>query len=215
MKRPLTAPSRQHSEITEFSRAGRQPGRDTNTGIFIIMDFQIGDRNLIDAFRSGAFQAVGILGIHADHELIDDLMQEAYLGWHRHGHKAADDPISAWTYACRVARSAALHYLRSEREQRQMAGLLVERQRLGRCATQLPDEIAEALLAEFYGQRKKKGRRGAEAAIQEVVILSLLYAGYSNDGIAVETGLSPVSIKTYRQRIRRRLRKIKEKKDAA
>ncbi|MCO5182200.1 MAG: hypothetical protein M9896_19350 [Candidatus Promineofilum sp.] len=73
------------------------------------------------------------LGIHADHELIDDLVQEAYLGWHRHGHKAADDPISAWTYACRVARSAALHYLRSESRQRQMAGLLVERQRLGRC----------------------------------------------------------------------------------
>lgn len=77
----------------------------------------------------------------------------------------------------------------------------------------LDSEINNALLNEFYQQRVKRGERGLEAAMQEVLILDLLHQGWSDEGIALELGIAWWSVRTYRNRIRERLRILAEKKN--
>ena len=73
----------------------------------------------------------------------------------------------------------------------------------------LPDDIANALLKAFMQQRKKGGRRGLEASLQDINIISLLYSGYNNEGIANELNIPVRSVQVYRRRIQARLEAIR------
>lgn len=75
---------------------------------------------------------------------------------------------------------------------------------------ELPDALAEELLALFFDQRKKRGQRGLQAAARDVAIVALLVAGYPNDAIAMTLDISYNSVKQYRRDIRGRLEAIQK-----
>lgn len=70
-----------------------------------------------------------------------------------------------------------------------------------------PLQVSESQLADlFLKHRKKKGRRGYNAAVRDAKICNLILAGYSNAGIAQELGISEHNIRRYRTDIRKRLK---------
>ncbi len=72
-----------------------------------------------------------------------------------------------------------------------------------------PLEVSESRLADlFLKHRSKKGRRGKNASLRDAKICNLILAGYSNDGIAQEMGISRHNVRRYRTDIRARLAKI-------
>jgi hypothetical protein len=71
-------------------------------------------------------------------------------------------------------------------------------------------EFVEKLVALFYEQRQKKGRRGLLAAIRDASICVLILRGCDNATIAQELEIAPGSIKTYRARIRKTLSDLVE-----
>lgn len=69
----------------------------------------------------------------------------------------------------------------------------------------LADDLAAELFDMFVEQRQKRGRRGASAAQRDVQIISLLVAGFSNEGIGLEIGISAHDVAHYRKQIQARL----------
>lgn len=68
------------------------------------------------------------------------------------------------------------------------------------------EHVTQAVWSRLYGERSKQGARGEQATDRDVAILYLLTKGYSTAAIAVELDIPEVSIKTYRARLRTRLR---------
>lgn len=67
-------------------------------------------------------------------------------------------------------------------------------------------EITAAVWQRLYAERVKKGRRGEDATDRDVAILYLLTRGYRTTAIAAELDIPANSVKTYRARLRARLR---------
>jgi len=138
-------------------------------------------------------------------ELLEEILQEAWLRYLENDPDSDErrDPFLA-------GKRAAAAFLRRERGQYKSLSLEPS---ISVAAHDEEDrelclDIVATLEDIFLQQRRKRGDRGAAAAKRDAKILSLLVAGYSDDGIALELSLSPTSVKRYRNQIRRRLEAI-------
>ncbi len=72
-------------------------------------------------------------------------------------------------------------------------------------ARSLSDDLVDELFELFLQSRKKRGQRGALASQRDVRIVSLLVAGYNNEGIGLELGIDAHDVAHYRRQIQNRL----------
>lgn len=165
--------------------------------------------------QRGVVCALRQWNLHGHMEDFDDMVQEAYLYWLDHIQPGEDErPIRQQEgYCFYSAKFSTLRYLsrRARQWKAEQAALAAATWLDGGSGSEsrcLHIDVAQELLAAFYGQRAKQGCRGAEAAIRDVAILDMVQQGYCDDGIALELGLAPASIKRYRNQIRRRLEHI-------
>lgn len=161
----------------------------------------------LSALRCGCLQQCRRWSVAITDGLLDELIQESWLYVCQYAQsRSFVDERDFWKFCANYAQYATRKYLVAQwRHWHQEMDALQLATQSQPSPNGLAPEIAQRLLCDFLAQRQKKGSRGRHAAEQDVRILDLILTGYSNDGIAIETGLSVKSVKTYRKRIRKRL----------
>ena len=155
------------------------------------------------AGRAAYYVAKRIHLVNRDPEVMADLKQAAWLGIMKATKAGRQDAGylfgAAWrealkTFEAVYRRTAPTDGVASDDDERE-----------------LPDELALELV-ELLAQSRARtgGRRALRAATREVYILAEVVRGRPDEGIALDLGLSPNSVKVYRQRIRSRLADLAE-----
>lgn len=143
----------------------------------------------------------------------DDAIQECWERWlsATPGSDEVDDPfLCAKRAIARWWKRESRHYGMAPEE---MIPYFASR---GSSKKELDWQIVSALCSEFYAQRARQGGdRAAKAAARDAMIVALLYAGFSDEAIALEIGSTYSSVRTYRKQIKRRLRLILEESAAS
>ena len=129
-----------------------------------------------------------------------DVAQEAWVHWTARkdddrGHLAHQ----VWCVATDLVRARA----RELSTLREHPGVLHQRE-----DRELDQDLAQELLQMLLEARSKRGERGLRAAQTELEIIRLAMTGRTNREIGQALGLSENTVKTYRQRIRKRLRAL-------
>lgn len=141
-----------------------------------------------------------IIGKRFPRDLYADMYQQAALRIVEAG--ASDDRSMFRCARCGVAQE----YNRYRKEMAAQVTLMQIR-RTGFADGGLPPNVRSDLAKIFLECRNKRGDRGRTAASRDAAILDLLARGYSDDGIALELGISWYSVREYRKIIKRNLRK--------
>lgn len=134
-------------------------------------------------------------------DLYADLYQQAALRLIESG---ATDDRTMFRVAYRGAAQEYQRYYRYRRGQLMLAQL----RRAGHSEGGLSPDVAAQLAELLLKCRAKRGERGKRAAWRDVQICDFLSRGYSDDGIALEMGLSYTSVREYRKRLKEKLRQL-------
>jgi len=147
------------------------------------------------------------------HQAINDIIEDCVqVAWCRYLEKPMDD-----LFKC--GKFAAQEYIRKNGKFYSSTRQIDETDHEWTPTTSrdpIDMEISEELVAEFYHQRRPSGpedgradrtggQRRLDAAYRDALIADLIHQGYSDDGIALETGFTYWTVRKYRQQIKRRL----------